>query len=356
MDSNIKTVFFNTVKELSSAQNLPSIDYFRALLDKAISTLENEKRSYRPSADNKNAGGLLDFTSEKNASLPVIVVPDLHARAYFLFNIINFSLPPSFLYNTGNNSEANSKSLTVLDALVQKKVRIVCVGDLLHSEMRGRTRWIQAYTECVRGEFEGSAMTSEMVEGLSLLCMVLELKNAFPEHFHILKGNHENILNQTGDGDFAFCKFVDEGEMVRRFMESHYGDEILYLVSLFEKSLPLVAAFKECVVSHGEPYRPFLKKEIINGMKNADVVQGLTWTENNRAQNGSVLAMLKKFTRRRDFSEARYLGGHRPVVGNYALRQNGFYIQIHNPERQNIALVHKGRRFDPDTDIVSVEK
>lgn len=352
MDSKVKTDFFNNIKELASAKTLPPLDYFEKTLNKAISTLENERRYYRPSADDKSAGALLDFATEKNAALPALIVPDLHARTYFLFNILNFMLPSSFVCD----SESEATSITVLDALMQKKLRIVCVGDLLHSEMRGRMRWIQAYSEFACGEYEGAAMTSEMMEGLSLLCMVLELKSEFPEYFHILKGNHENILNQTGGGDFAFCKFVDEGEMVRRFMESHYGDEILYLISIFEKSLPLVAAFQECVISHGEPSRPFLKKEIINGLKNADVVQGLTWTKNDCVQNGSVLALLKKLTRRKDFCETRYIGGHRPVCENYALRQNGLYIQIHNPERQNIALVHKGRTFNPDTDIVSVEK
>ena len=51
-----------------------------------------------------------------------------------------------------------------------------------------------------------------------------------------------------------------------------------------------------------------------------------------------------------------YLGGHRPVPGNYRALQNGKYIQIHNPGKQNIAFVQADKKFDPDTDIIEVAK
>ena len=53
-------------------------------------------------------------------------------------------------------------------------------------------------------------------------------------------------------------------------------------------------------------------------------------------------------------SDALYFGGHRPIQGNYALRQQGKYVQIHNPDRQNVVLVHKDKNIDLENDIVQV--
>ena len=44
------------------------------------------------------------------------------------------------------------------------------------------------------------------------LCALLLLKINFPQNFHFLKGNHENIYNITENGDFAFKKIADEGQ------------------------------------------------------------------------------------------------------------------------------------------------
>ena len=341
------SLFLEKLHTLSLGSSLPEYSYLMELSDNVCSVLETENPAYRPLSKNKVPGGLIDFTGGEPQKLPVIVVPDLHARAFFLYNILRFTLPADFL--------ADGKQCTVIQALEQKKLRVVCAGDLLHSELRGRDRWIEAWNEFLRGNTSGPAMTQEMMEGLSLLCMTMELKCAFPEFFHVLKGNHENILNKTGNGDFSFCKFANEGEMVKLFMEEKYGDEMLYVISCFEKSLPLAAAFPECVISHAEPIRAFSRQEIIDGLKNGETVKGLTWTENNKAKAGGVEAMLCALTGRKDFLNARYIAGHRPVKENYALRQNGYFVQIHNPDRQNIALVHADRVFNPEKDIVCVE-
>lgn len=332
---------------LASGSSLPEYGYLMELADKTSSILESEDSTYRPYTKSKIPGGLLDFTEKGCKRLPIIVVPDLHARTYFLYNILNFKLPSDFFYD-------ETPSITVLEALLQHKIYIICVGDLLHSELRGRKRWLDALSEFESKNISGDSMVDEMQEGLSLLCMAMELKCSFPEYFHVLKGNHENIMNDSGCGDFSFCKFANEGEMVRLFMEKKYGEEVLYVISCFEKALPLVAAFNECVISHGEPIRCFSRQEIIDGNKNGEVIKGLTWTENNQAKIGGVEMMLCALTNRNDFLNARYLAGHRPVKENYALRQNGYFIQIHNPDRQNIALVRLNKIFNPDQDIVKV--
>ena len=51
-----------------------------------------------------------------------------------------------------------------------------------------------------------------------------------------------------------------------------------------------------------------------------------------------------------------YFGGHRPVSNRYLLRAGKKYIQIHNPEGRNTALIVPSRPFNPDTDILTPDE
>lgn len=343
MSENLK----NFLCELSLAKNLPEHDYLFNLANNCSSLLENEKNDYRVPADDGSLGALLDFTPQKIKRLPVIIVPDIHARAYFLMHILDFKLPSDFV------ASENGKQLSVFEALLLQKIRVVCVGDLLHSELRGRSRWLKALEEFESHNFTGQEITSEMKEGLSLLSIIMELKLAFPENFHVLKGNHENIMNDYGEGNFPFRKFADEGEMVRSFMQEYYGDDVLMVISCFEKSLPLIAAFPECVVSHSEPAEFFSRQQLINGITDEKVVSGLTWTPNDSVVNNTCCHILMELTGNPD---GLYFGGHRPISGSCTYRQGGKYIQLHNPDREFITLIHNDRIFDPDIDIMDVAK
>lgn len=331
---------------LADSNSLPSHEYLFELADRCSTLLESEKTAYRPESVS-GPGGLLDFTVESEPVLPLVIIPDLHARAFFLKHIIDFKLPADFVLS------ADGKRLTVFEALLENLIRVVSVGDLLHSELRGRERWLKALEDFKGGIPAGSSMTEEMKEGLSLLSGVMELKNAFPSHFHVLKGNHENIMNDRSEGNFPFKKFADEGEMVYLFMQEQYGDDVLMVISSFERNLPLAAAFPSCMISHAEPLESYTRKQIINGMRDSDLIHGLTWTPNDTACEYSCNAMLKEFTRNPD---ALYFGGHRPVFGTCTFRQGGKYIQIHNPDREFITLIYKDRNFDPDTDIIDVSR
>ena len=113
---------------------------------------------------------------------------------------------------------------------------------------------------------------------------------------------------------------------------------------------------KNCIVSHAEPMRAFSKQELIDGRLYPGVVQGLTWTDNGEAANESVNKTIKNLTGYDDTENYVWLGGHRPVTENFRVRQNGMYIQIHNPSRQNIALVQPDKKFNPETDIRELKK
>ncbi|BDC92942.1 hypothetical protein [Treponema bryantii] len=332
---------YQTIKTILTSNTLPTYDEFFDLLNQASDCLEKEKTQYRQKASDDSTGGLVDFHEDE---LPLIVIPDLHARPYFLMNILDYQL---------------YEDMTVFEALSARRVRLLSVGDILHTERHTRERWAAAAAEFDNGIFTGPALSAEMQEGLCLLAGLLKLKEAFPAYVHILKGNHENILNATGDGDYAFRKFADEGEMGMVFVQDFYGDDILYLMNCVEKSLPLVYFGKKCVVSHAEPFRTYTREELVNARLTKGVVEGLTWTDNGTAAIGSAQGTIKNLCEGFELSQINdyvYLGGHRPVTGNYKLLQNGRYIQFHNPGKQNIALVQSDRKFNPETDIVEIKK
>ncbi len=321
---------------------LPDYDSLMALLDKSVSLLENEDSSYRPRerSGERLSGGLLNFCGMEERK-PVIVIPDIHARGYFLMHILDWKI------------QINGNTVSVLEACEKKLVFLVCVGDLFHSELRCYERWKKAYAQFRNGVVISDEMICEMLENLNLLQMVLSLKLACPESFHCLKGNHENVLNEEGRGNHSFYKMAAEGEMFFRFMTEKYDDALVYLFSCFEHSLPLCAVFPNLVVSHAEPAFALTKTKIINYRNWPDVVLALTWTGNGVAEPGSVSKSIRNLVGK-DCRNVVWIGGHRPVSGKYAMRQRKKYIQIHNPDEENVALVMPDRKFDPERDIFSV--
>ena len=338
--SNLRTL----LQSYLDSPDLPSHEALLSLLETGISSLEGENEAYRPRDSEGNAGGLLDFTDEKSASLPVIVVPDLHGRGKFLLDILDFELSGE----------------TVLSLLEKGEMLVCCVGDIFHSENRGRARWKEAFLESMGGNLVNEAMKAEMRENLSLLEIILSLKSAFASHFHILKGNHENVLNENHRekyGNVPFRKFCDEGNMVAEFLRHFYDDLILHEISCFEKALPICAAFSRFVVSHAEPATRFSREEIINYHKSGSLVTfALTWTANDAAEDGTVAHLFTELLGEDAGENAVYFSGHRPVLGTYALRQGGKLVQIHNPEIEQVAVVLPNRKFDPERDIIDVKK
>ena len=342
------------LKKILLEKKLPSHDDILQLCDSVSEFLDTEITWYRQACDIGAPGCLLDFQS---GDLPTIVVPDLHGRGHFLFDIINFKLPHDFLKGKSSVSKASScrkSGLTVLKALEKGLIRLIFVGDILHTERNTKTRWLLAQEDYIQENFTGEAMSAEMAESLSLWYGVFYLKQSFPENCHILKGNHENILNASVNGDFSFRKFANEGAMVKAFVQEYYGDDVIYMIHCVEDALPLVVVTNQCVISHAEPYSGFSKEKIINGKKYPNVVSGLTWTDNDQAQENSVINVIKNLAAGENIDDYVYLGGHRCVTGKYEYRQNGRFIQIHNPGEENVALVYLGRKFNPEYDLVSV--
>ena len=339
---NIYRKIINTL----NSNTPPSYEAFFSTLVTATEVLDNEITSYRQKNEQENAGSVLDFTQDKD--LPLIIIPDIHARTNFIKNILNYTITPEL------NFIKTAKQISVYQALKKNKIRIICVGDALHTEINTIERWKNIQIEFSKNIFTGPAATLEARDCFNTLFALLLLKISFPNNFHFLKGNHENIYNTTGDGDYSFRKIADEGNTLKRFIQNYYGEDILYLISYYEKSLPLISITKQCVISHAEPRTSYTKNELINAKQNPQIIEDLTWTNNDDAEENSVKKIIKNLLGTN--SKAIYFAGHRPVIENFKKLHNGLFYQIHNPHKQNIVLIYKDKDFNPETDIIGVEK
>ena len=158
--------------------------------------MDNENPLIRPRDRGGYPGGLIMLKK-----LPLIIVPDLHARVGYMKALARWK-PPGM-------------SKAVLELLEDNQIQVVCAGDGFHSEGLKRERWIQAYREYTEGFEKHKAMDSEMRDSLTLMLIVMAWKTSYPENFHFLKGNHENIMNETSEDNRSFAKFAAEGEMVK---------------------------------------------------------------------------------------------------------------------------------------------
>lgn len=245
--------------------------------------------------------------------------------------------------------ESAGREEQLLTLLHTGEAQLVCVGDYVHAEHRAHGRWLEAFEEFSGGYDKHAAMDEEMRESLGTVEVLLELKRALPDGVHLLKGNHENIKNEEGDGNLPFGKFAYEGAMVAAYMEQFYGDEVLDAFARVEHLFPLLAVGPHFLISHAEPQAFYSRRDVIEYRQKPEVTFGLTWTPNDGAEEGSVERMLSHYL---GTTDALHFGGHRPVRGAYALRAGGRYVQLHNPDAQIIAVLAPDRDIDLARDII----
>ena len=335
-----KNNILSEIKKLSKAKKSVSAERLLSVCSGAISALKTEVTDYRSAITGTDCipGGLLDFTGRNDCD--VIIVPDLHARKELIYRLLSYSA-------------FEETSRTVFDLLCEHKIKIIFLGDILHSEGLYKERWQQAFLEYDSGNTMSDAMNEEMTDGLSVLMQVMLLKSAFPESVHCLKGNHESIKNENANGNHSFYKFVMEGNMVFDFMFEKYGIETINRISEFEYLLPVACFFDNFIVSHAEPLESYSREKIINSALYPDVIEGLTWTRNGDVKIMSALDMIQENCVKNDI-EKKYITGHRPVREKYALRQGGVLVQIHNPYRMQFAFIKNAAAFNPEKDIIEL--
>jgi len=323
------------LRDIYLRETPPNCEDYLKILYNINSVLLKEDRNIRPNDSSGFPGGIVYLKK-----IPTIIVPDIHARMDFVMNI---------LFSKDSDDETN------LQKVASDKMQIICVGDGVHAEKRAAKRWAQAYKEFLSDYSVHDSMDEEIRESLGLMEMIMEVKANYPSNFHFFKGNHENIKNEEGGGNYPFLKFSYEGPMMVYYISKFYGEEFLDEYYRFEKNLPLFAVGKNFLVSHAEPLSFYTREEILEYRKNPDVIEGLTWTADDSANDGSVQEMLNYYIENEeDRKNAYYFGGHRPVKDLYNPRADGRYIQIHNPDKFIIARIGK-EPIDLKRDIIELE-
>ena len=325
---------------ISARRQPPEGETLEAVLLRAHELLTAEPEEYRPRDGDGLSGGLIDLSPDR----VTVIVPDVHARANLVLNVLDYRVP----------QDGDGNAVRLLDLLHSGQAQLVFLGDYVHGEARVADRWRKAFEEFSRGYRHHEHMSEEMRESLGTVEMLLELKLALPGTVHMLKGNHENILNERGRGNFPFRKFAQEGMMVADYMARFYGEVLMRLFAEVEHSLPLLAEGERLLIAHAEPKTLYSKERIINYRRNDDVVTGLTWTANDGADPHAVTRMLDYYIDPAVRKGALQFGGHRPIKGRYNLRADGEYVQIHNPEAQAAAFVPPGVHPDPERHIIHI--
>lgn len=312
---------------------LPDPEETSVLLRGAAGIQTDFDASLRPRKESGAPGGLLVLPPE----LPVLVLPDLHTRAGLLRRALEW-IPPG-------------ESRSVRELLDEGDVFLLLLGDLFHSEgPDAPLRWERAYREALTGFALRKAMDEEMARALSALDVLARILMRAPGRVACLKGNHDNSRNREGFGDHGFYKFADEGALCAAWLAAFTPPGFREALAGFEESLPLAARGARFAASHAEPAFPLSPAEVIEGAP--ETVEALTWTANGQALPGAAAETLAGLLGPGAAEAgARWISGHRPVEGRYALRAEGLLVQIHAPFSFRGAWVRPDRPFDPETDI-----
>jgi len=312
---------------------VPDLLELGGLLRRAAEAQTSLDPAVRPPKYSGAPGGLLALPE----SLPVLVLPDLHTRAGLLGRALEW-VPPD-------------ENRTLLALLDEGGAFLLLLGDLFHSEGSDAPgRWEAALREARTGYALHEAMDGEMARALSALDILVRVILRAPGRVASLKGNHDNSRNREGFGDHGFYKFADEGAMCSDWLEAFAPPEFREALAAFEESLPLAARGSRFAASHAEPAFPLSSADVIEGVP--ETVEALTWTANGQALPGAVAESLEALVGPGAAGGgARWISGHRPVEGRYALRAEGLLVQIHAPCAFQGAWVRPDRPFDPETDI-----
>ena len=320
------------IEEILKRTTIPEPKEYLEKVSKVIDILNEENKSIRPDSDDGSPGGIIHLYHD----IPTIIIPDIHGRMQLIKGLINL--------------KTDEKSFFQL--MEDKEIQVLCVGDGVHSELVGKERWQAAFKEYEKGYRKHKSIDSEMLDNLGLMEMILEMKISFPDNFHFLKGNHENIKNEETGGDHPFRKFVFEGDMVKTWVQQFLGELFLDIYSEFEKKLPLLAVGENFMVSHAEPKRFYKPEEILN--YHSETIHGLTWTANGESEEGAVQAMLDFYLPEKKDGEKLYFGGHRTITGTYKLRAGGSFVQIHNPWNLQVVYIKPDSIIDLEQDIIDI--
>lgn len=330
-----------TLSEFALRDQLEPIETYQLALDHVLDVL---------AAD----GGLIELSD-----LPAIIIPDLHARREMLSAILSTSL-----------REGPYAGRQIFELLQQGQIHVICVGDIVHSEERAN--WVINDD----GEWTEELLDKEMVRSLGAATMMMHLKTQYPEHFHCLRGNHDDM---AGEISADFRKFVglkyehdelvfvggrpvitaDRGEskIVRDWVldREGWGQPFLQHWASFDRALPLFARASYYVISHTLPLIPLLETEIRNPHRPREI--SLELTSRRGINEVAIFGTLTNLGIR--VSTQRWFHGHSRVLpeingGKYEESLDGLVVRLNNPRQHVFAYVpafHEEQLFNPARDV-----
>jgi len=246
---------------------------------------------------------------ELKKGIPTIIVPDLHGRREFLAKVLN--------------KEIDGKK--VFDLLKAGRINIVCLGDGMHTEKA--ENWTSGLLQ------------KEMVESLGTMKMVMELKAVFPDSFHYLRGNHDEVMG-------GFYKYANEFETVRTWIKENFGEDFLGTFAAFEEALPLVAVAEKFAAAHAAPREAYSKDQI--NAREKDFSHRFRWTDNTAGESSQ--AAVEGTLANLGVPGGKLIIGHRPVNEGDLMRKQfkDKLIQINNPKEMVMAMVGSDGKISPE--------
>lgn len=293
-----------------------------------LEALSNESATYRPLKKNGTPGGLIRL--EHN--LEAVMVPDLHGRHQKIKELLVYRFHETPLE----------------ELLAQGRIYLIFCGDYIHSEARGAERWRQGALEYGDNFKQHEAMDQEMSENMETWIQITKLKAKYPTFVHLLKGNHENIMDSSDNPNRKFYKYAYESSMTTLWCQKFLGIELLKLIHQFEQSLPLLVQANHWILSHAQPDRVYSRTELIQA--EGDVGFGLTWTRKNDvapdAATGTMENLLGK--------TVVWFAGHSAISSKYHWDQDESTVLFHNPNE--FSVIHMGNQagFDPSHNVVTL--
>jgi|GEM_PF-1494554 len=314
----------DSLKKFSEKQELEEKKSYEFSLDRAIEALK----------DTKGIVGL------KNRDVPTIVVSDLHARRDFLVNAL---------------SQKDEEGSTVLDLLKEGKINMICLGDGMHSEKS--SNWDVFDPNPTKGEgfreLNPKKLEKEMIASLGLMKIIMELKANFPDSFHYVRGNHDDIVgNVSGFMKYVPEEFGGESGIVKWWTKNHFGLDFLNKWAEFESRLPLVVKGKGFVASHTVPEEQLAIQQINDRDKKA--LWQMLWTDNTEFFDllPNPQQIFEGNLKNLGASNSTWIIGHRPVPQRKYRRQfHDQLIQINSSQKQLVAIFSPDEIFNPEKNI-----
>jgi hypothetical protein len=257
--------------------------------------------------------------------LPTIVIPDLHGRRDYLDAVL------------GTRDPASGRSY--LQLLHAGQVQVLCLGDVMHSETRGAL-WRRGMPE--------PAMRAEMAESLGTLKRIAELKAAFPDHFHLLRGNHDDV-GPACEGDT--CRLPLQIAATRSFLTRTLGAPLVRELAGLFSSLPLAATGKGFCASHADPMLPITRREVEAGSDRASAslcrgrVASFDRLRNeSRTQRGSPLQEVARALGVEPSRGEHYVHGH---IWARPMAVNGCEVYFGHPADRTFVRLDPGSTLPP---------